>query len=46
MSIDIDHPSSDGLTFEDVLFILEQELEEQLCNEDEDEVKELDFNED
>lgn len=45
MSIDIDHPSSDGLTFEDVLNILEQEIEDQLYDEDE-EVQELDFNED
>lgn len=45
MSIDIDHPTSDGLTFEDVLEILEQELEN-TCMEDDEGLQELDFNED
>lgn len=45
MSIDIDHPSSDGLTFEDVLEILEQEMEDTYTEEDEG-LQELDFNED
>ena len=45
MELDIDHPSSDSLSFEDVLSILEQELEDQMCEDDE-EIKELDFNED
>lgn len=45
MSIDIDHPSSDSLSFEDILEILEQELEDSLYSEDE-EVQELDFNAD
>lgn len=43
MSIDVDHPSSDSLTFEEVLSILEKELEEQLYEDEE--VQELDFNE-
>lgn len=46
MSIDIDHPSSDGLTFEDVLNILEQEMEDQMYDAEDEEVQELDFNED
>lgn len=45
MSIDIDHPSNDGLSFEDVLEILEQELEDSYLEDDDEEVKELDFNE-
>lgn len=45
MSIDIDHPSSDSLTFEDVMEILEQELEDQMYDEEDEEIKELDFNE-
>ncbi len=45
MSIDIDHPSNDSLSFEDVLEILEQELEDSMYDEDE-EIKPLDFNED
>lgn len=44
MCLDIDHPSNDSLSFEDVLAILEQELEDQL--EEDDEVHELNFNED